>query len=409
MRLLVVSPSFPPAADGEAEHCLQMAERLAALGHSVSVLTRRREGLQPAPTIHVDAAMPGWRWRHLPWLLAMLVRRRPDAVVLIFTARMFDEHPMITFLPTLLRWLRPRARLLVLVEIHRAPYIRGAAARLGRKLFAWLAGRRGVDYGFGTLLRDAHVVAALGPTILDQLRLHDASVSSRSLVMPPPPLVTRPRHVDAAALARIRAGFGVAPQGFLLAYFGFVYPGKGVETLLASVRELVEHGRSVWLVMVGGGRGVASATGGGANVAYEAEMVALAQRLGIADRVIWPPGYSGGSDGAGLQLLAADAAVLPFDDGAELRRSSIAVAVSMGLPLVTTQPAATETAFVDEGNVLLVAPRDAAALCVAIGRLIDDVALRRRLGAAALDMANAWFSWDEAIVRIAKSLEAQAA
>ncbi len=333
---------------------------------------------------------------------------RPDAVVLIFTARLFDEHPMITYLSTILHWLLPAARLLVIVEIHRPPNIRGVGALIGRKLFELVAGRRRADYGFGMLLRDAHAVVALGPTILEQLKTHDPNLAARALVVPPPPLVARPRLADAQSRARSRAQLGVGEDVFLLAYFGYVYPGKGIETLLAALRLLLDGGRKVCLVMAGGGRGLRTDSGGGAHATYEDEMVGLAQRLGIAEEVFWPQGYASGSEDVALDLLAADAAVLPFDDGAELRRSSIAVVATMGLPLVTTLPQMAEPAFVDEVNALMCRPRDAEELCAAICRLAEDEELRMRLSAGALALAATWFSWDTAIDRIAGALHTQA-
>ena len=49
---------------------------------------------------------------------------------------------------------------------------------------------------------------------------------------------------------------------------------------------------------------------------------------------------------------------------------------------------------VDEETGLLVPPRDVAALRAALERLLGDVELRKRLGAAARERARTHFSWD---------------
>jgi glycosyltransferase involved in cell wall biosynthesis len=399
MRVLLITPSLPPAAEGEAEHGRQIAERLAARGHTVTLVTHDRYAEPGVRSLVPVRGMAGWRWRDAPRLAAHLRRSRAQGVVLIYTARLFDEHPMITFLPTLLRWCLPTARLVVLVEIHRAPFIRGWAVRAVRKAMAMLAGSQGLDYGYGSLLRDAHGVAALGPTILQHLLPHAPGLGRRGFVMPPPPLVTRPAGFDTAARAQARQRLGAADGTCLLAFFGFVYPNKGVETLLDALGLLVRAGRPVRLVMAGGGR-AASGSGGLELSSYEATLAARAQALGLSSHVVWAEGYADGADSVALDLLAADIAVLPFDDGAELRRSSIAVVAELGLPLVTTAPTHDEPAFVDGHNVLLCPPCDASALGAAVGRLIDDAGLRARLRAGSLDLAQRWFSWDLGMGRI---------
>jgi glycosyltransferase involved in cell wall biosynthesis len=399
MRVLVISPSLPPAAEGEAEHGLQISERLAARGHNVTVVTHDRYAEPAARPTGPVWGMAGWRWRDLPRLIAHLRRSRAEGVVLIYTARLFDEHPMITFLPTVLRLCLPASRLVVLVEIHRAPFIRGRAVRLVRKLAAMLAGSQGLDYGYGSLLRDAHGVAALGPTILQHLLPHAPGLGRRGFVIPPPPLVTRPAGFDGPARLRARQRLGADNSTCLLAYFGFVYPNKGVETLLDALSLLVRAGRPVRLVMAGGGRAKAD-MGGPALTPYEATLAARAQALGVAGHMVWADGYAAGADTVAQDLLAADLAVLPFDDGAELRRSSIAVVAEMGLPLVTTTPTHDEPAFQHGHNVWLCPPGDAAALDAAVSQVIDDPMLRARLHAGSLDLARQWFSWDLGMGRI---------
>ena len=403
MRVLLISPSLPPAAEGEAEHGQQIARQLTARGHSVTLVTHDRHA-QPATAASGPVqGMAGWRWRDLPRLLGYLRHSRAEGVVLIYTARLFDDHPMITFLPTWLRWCLPAARLVVLVEIHRAPYIRGRTVRALRKLAAILAGPKGLDYGYGSLLRDAHAVAALGPTILQHLRPHAPGLGDRGFVIPPPPLVSRPASFDDAARTRARQRLRTPDGACLLAYFGFVYPGKGVETLLAALAGLVSAGRPVRLLMAGGGR-TSARPGEPRLTPYEATLAAGAAASGLADHVVWAEGYAAGAESVAEDLLAADIAVLPFDDGAELRRSSIAVVAGLGLPLITTTPNCHEPAFVNGHNVLLCPPADARALCEAVGRVMDDAGLRVRLRVGSLDLAQQWFSWDTALAGIESHL-----
>jgi len=403
MRILIVSPAFPPAASGEAEHCCQFAERLSSAGHQVTVLTTKQAAPPPARGFRVLATMKAWRWRQLPRLAGHLRELRPDAVLLVYTAWMFGHHPMITFLPTLLRWLLPDVRLVTMVEVceHHRP--RSASARAKRMVFRALAGGTRVDDTFGTLLRDSHAVVVLGPTVLSRLEAHEPDLRRRAIMIPPPPLLTPPSDVSPRARQQARADLGVRDETWLIAYFGHVYPGKGVTTLLSAMHILRRQGRPLRLVMAGGGRIAGAPIADDHNGRYESQMKAIAADLGLDDAVVWADGYGQDSDRAGRDLLAADLAVLPFDEGAELRRSSIAVVAAMGLPLVSTAPGVPEPAFVHGVNLLLCRPADAAALAGAIGRVIDDADLRERLRGGALALARDWFSWDSAVAKIVEA------
>lgn len=102
-------------------------------------------------------------------------------------------------------------------------------------------------------------------------------------------------------------------------------------------------------------------------------------------------------------LASVDIAVLPsYREG--LPRSLIEAA-ACALPLVTTDVPGCREVVTDGVDGLLVPVRDASALAAAIGRLVDDPALARRLGAAA--RAKALREFDERQV-VARTLQVYA-
>ena len=106
-------------------------------------------------------------------------------------------------------------------------------------------------------------------------------------------------------------------------------------------------------------------------------------------------------------LHAADACVLPFDQGITLNRSSFAGAVAHRLPIITTKGDTLESPFVDGKNVLLCRPKDPEGLATAIESVICDRELRQRLSEGALEMASKWFSWEKAIEQTIGALNGQ--
>jgi glycosyltransferase involved in cell wall biosynthesis len=197
-----------------------------------------------------------------------------------------------------------------------------------------------------------------------------------------------------------RERLGATPDEFVLAYFGYVYPNKGLETLLQAFQRLNDDGRRVRLVIAGGVPSHLYEE----RVSYMKELEELARSLGIDDGITWTGFLSWDSDAASRYLYSADVCVLPFDDGVSLNNSTFAAAAVHGLPIITTCGGAIESAFVHGETVFLCPPRDAAALAAGVETLMDQPELRARLAAGALAMGTEWFSWDRAIDRIVGTL-----
>ena len=103
--------------------------------------------------------------------------------------------------------------------------------------------------------------------------------------------------------------------------------------------------------------------------------------LGLTDRVELP----GWVDSAGVTALMAKAAILTLPSFVENLPMSVIEGMAAGLAVVATPVGAVEDILADDQTGLLVPPGDVTALTVALARLINDAALRQRLGDAAAD------------------------
>jgi glycosyltransferase involved in cell wall biosynthesis len=151
---------------------------------------------------------------------------------------------------------------------------------------------------------------------------------------------------------------------------------KGVVPLLHAVAAL-RRTHAVELVLLGEAR-----RGGAA--------ARTLRELGLEDTVRFVQGID---DAAVVRNYAeAEVAVVPsLYEGFSIPALQ---AMFCGVPLVaTTAGALPEVAGRDGDTALLVPPGDATALAQAIGRLLDDPALRRRLSEAALRRSRARYSW----------------
>lgn len=149
----------------------------------------------------------------------------------------------------------------------------------------------------------------------------------------------------------------------LVLFAGRMVPYKGVDVLLQSLPEL-----DACVILAGDGP-------------RRSEWMALAGRLGLADRVSFP----GEVSAAELVALfhACDLFVLPSVTRAEAFGFVQLEAMVCGKPVVSTRlPSGVPWLNRDRETGLTVPPRDAGALTGALRELIEDDGLRARLGAA---------------------------
>lgn len=397
-KILVITP-FPPTKAPEADHAYYLCEELAEAGVQVEVLTTRGSVAARHPRITVHPVMRAWSWRELPRLVWTLRRVRPAAVLLIYVGWVYNHHPMITFAPTMLRGCLSSTPFVTLFDSAYAALVGNLhtrTVRAVRKIAAAFVGD-GVHYNFGTLLRDSDCVLALSQEQLQALIEFAPVVKEKSALLPIAPLFRLSSTEDGAARQRRRAQLGVAPTDFLLAYFGYLYPGKGVETLLKALQIASQQQRNLRLAVVGG---VLAKMHQDDSSAWANELKKLALDLGVAEQVVWAGGFSHDDTEASLCLRAADLCVLPFDSGVQLNHSSFAAAAAHGLPIITTRVETTAQVFQHAQNVWLCPPKDPGALAEAIQTMAASPALREHLSSGALRLAEEHFSWSRAVEMI---------
>ncbi|MBU6432788.1 MAG: glycosyltransferase family 4 protein [Nitrospirae bacterium] len=408
MRVLIISAAFPPMRAGEAEHALHLCTHLSSRGADVHLLTTKGQSAPESVSFHIHAAMKSWSWSDALTLVTMLRKIQPDLVLLIYTAWIYQSHPMITFAPTIVKRVLRKASFITQLEtIKEENRLQSLATRAIRKCVKYGVGSAGVDYVMGTLYRDSDRLIVLSERHLIQLCTLMPEVVSKTEVVPPPPLIPMCADVQTAR-DQGRARLALNQDHFLLAYFGYVDQTKGVETLLQAVQLVTKQASNMRLVMIGGGRGTAKTALGQSVesvVSYAREMESLSERLGIADKVTWLPGYSSSSQEASMYLYAADVCVLPFDQGVILSRSSLAAAAAHGLPIITTRGEHLESPFQHEVNVFLCSPKDPDALALAIRRVMSSPDLRLKLTEGAGQLAREWFSWEKAVTRLMEAIQ----
>ncbi|MHB1310371.1 MAG: glycosyltransferase family 4 protein [Gemmatimonadaceae bacterium] len=200
------------------------------------------------------------------------------------------------------------------------------------------------------------------------------------------PLGTDPRQFSPAhASAAVRAQLGVGDAPYLLTVARLV-PHKGQDVALRAFSALAAEFPALRYVIVGEGPD-------------EGRLRALAQTLGVGPRVIFagpmrddllPAVHAGAAVYVGLSRLLPPINVEGFG-------ISFVEAGASGVPSVAGDSGGVRSAVLDGETGLVVAPEDGDAAAQALGRLLRDEVLRRRMGDAARRAALERFNWDRVV------------
>jgi glycosyltransferase involved in cell wall biosynthesis len=170
-----------------------------------------------------------------------------------------------------------------------------------------------------------------------------------------------------------RASPGTIVSEPIIAAAGRLISRKAYDVLFHAAQRLAAAGKSFQIMLAGDGP-------------EKGTLARLAVELEIANRVC----FLGEVDDVPTMMASCHLLVHPARS--EGLSNTIIEAMAEGLPVVCTSTG-TDTEIMQNGKTCLLVPNDAVdALAAAIGRLLDDHLLRKRLGEAGLEVVRQQFS-----------------
>jgi glycosyltransferase involved in cell wall biosynthesis len=212
----------------------------------------------------------------------------------------------------------------------------------------------------------------------------------RRLNLRPPKVVIphglRVAEFDAVYAARSQRENPAVPQ---ILFYGRIHPKKGFDLLLPALADLTR--RYDFRLVVAGP----------AEESYLATLKAEAERRGISSRVVWAGMFSG------AQRLTpfADSDIFVLPSYNENFGIAVAEAMACGLPVIVSDQVDLCIA-VHDAQAGLVVTCDTGELATGIAKLLDDPALRARLGANGRRLVAEQFRWDHVAARLHRLYEA---
>jgi glycosyltransferase involved in cell wall biosynthesis len=230
---------------------------------------------------------------------------------------------------------------------------------LSMRFYAWLDKR---------VLRHFDMVVGVSEEIRNELRRHMSPERIRNVGNG----VDIRKYTRTMETGEAKKRLGIGGK-YVIGFVGRLSPEKGIDYLLRAVSGLVKDGLDVSALIVGDGERAAA-------------LKQEAHRLQITDRVT----FTGNRGDTPLLYSAMDVFVLPSQQ--EAFPMVLLEAMACGVPVVATRVG--DVAEIVEPGVsgLLVDSRDAAALQSAIGRILSDETLARRMSTAAQARAVDRFS-----------------
>ena len=373
-HVLFITGEYPPQTGGVGAYTAELAAALVDLGEQASILTLSAvpPAEQPSPVAVYPVVE---KWDRRIWKLVPAWAERIGAGLLHvqYQTAAYRMNPAINFAPAALASRRLPGRL----DLSRpaAALSLPQGGRAAAALCDRASRRTRRPY-------DRHQRGR--PPATGQRGARSAGQLARIPIGSNIPA----RDVTAQERMAYRRSLGYGPDDFVLAYFGFLNRSKGGLTLIETLHCVRRDLPQARLLMIGERVGASDPT----NYAYLQEVEAQIAAHGLTEQVQWTGHLDAGE--VGLALAAADILLMPYADGASLRRGTLMAGLGQGCVLVTTQPQAPLPELLDGRDLLYVPPADSAAAAAAVLRLARDPALAQQLAHHAR-VAARQFRWEE--------------
>ena len=371
MHVAFVTGEYPPMDGGVGAYTRALAQALATQGVRVSVITARAAQQDGAPDdgVTVHPVVDGWSWSMIGAVRTLADELGVDWLHVQYQTAAFNMHPAINVAPS--RWRRSGLHIAWTYHDLRVPYL---FPKAGERLRRWVT-------TLPARTADLTVVTNEG----DRLGLQDQPVRRLERIPIGSNITGVTLSPAARAAQRQQRGYGADDQ--VIGYFGFLNRSKGGLTLIRTLDRLVAGHPHVKLLMIGERVGASDPS----NFAYLQEVEALIAARGLEARVQWTGRRSDAEVAADLN--ACDVLLMPYEDGASLRRGTLMAGLVNGCAIVTTTPQAPLPELAMERDVMYVAPGNDEAAARAVARVLDNPWLAERLRTNARERARL-FTWE---------------
>lgn len=369
IKVMMCTSLFHPFIGGSERQAQALAKALIRRGHSVSVVTQRFPHLPPSEVIE-----------------GIPVHRQ------ILTIELGPIYGL-SYLLSLTTFLLRHQRRYQIIHVHHLHLDAFAAAIVGRFLRKPVLAKVACGGYVGDMARLKQtrfsplffaVARWLDRVVAPSAQIHEELIEHG---FAPEKIARIPNGVDAErfcpAVDREAAKQSLGLQGKLISFTGRLDPQKGLTFLLQAWEMVTAKQPEATLLLLGKGP-------------QEGELKALADRMGISERVM----FLGEKGDVKPYFQASDVFALP--SLAEGLSNVLLEAMATGLPCIATRVGGNVDLIEDGINGLLVEPRNPNQLAEGILRLLQDHDFATNLGVAARQTVEHGYSVEQVADRYLK-------
>ncbi|MGL5836959.1 MAG: glycosyltransferase family 4 protein [Sphingorhabdus sp.] len=198
--------------------------------------------------------------------------------------------------------------------------------------------------------------------------------------------------------------FGFAGKSLLMT-FGLIGPGKGIETVIQAMPQILEHNPDAIYCVVGATHPKLIESEG---ETYRRRLEAQARELGVADNIIWVNRYLENDELLDM-IEAADIYLTPYIAAAQSTSGTLAYALALGKTIVST-PYKHAAELLGDGVGVLVPFANPQALGNAVNQILADPILRQAMQKRAYEIGRSdiWPIFAQKSLDVCKELRTNA-
>jgi len=369
MHITFLAGGYQPQRCGVADYLAHLRNALKQQG-VVSQVVTTQESSQAVSQPDVIGAVKDWSLPSLMPLVRSLLSHPTDILHIQHAAGSYGFQRPIFLLPLLLRSLGYRPP--IVTTAHEYGWWEWEPDWIGENWleFAknWGQKRGWWDREDGWLLTGSQAILTPNENIAAIVRDRLPYLSDRLHIIPIAANISVAPSDRPTARHHLRQICGWPDDAEVIAFFGFLHPVKGIETLLQAMQSVSHQHPNARLLLVGGVETL-SLQGEDAQ-RYWQKIQTLINELGLQNIAHCTDYVS--DEQASHFLSGADIGVLPFNPGVTLKSGSFLALLAHQLPTVITESAETDPILKQADWIKRIPPRDISALMDALVQLLRD-------------------------------------
>lgn len=362
MRILMVTPTYPPTKCGMADYTERLCQNLSKT-NDVYVLTTKIKNTSTKN--NVFRVMNNWSILEYEKVKKFTDFIKPDIMHIQYHENDFPKKKLAAFLPFL---FRKKCKIITSLAFF----------NLRQPFFVQM------------IMKHSHCLTVT--TEQDYLTIAKKFPKYKNKVykvFDGPNITDDGNFVDRK---KIRKQLNVKEDEILLVNFGFLKEDKGIEEIIFALRDVLNRGYKVKVLMI-------SEFHHDKNLKnYQNKIRLTIKKLALENNIIWS-GYVEKNQVSNY-IKSCDIGVMPFRDGISGMRSSYWSLLSHELPTITTRSEFVPPGLENKKNTVLIPSQNYKELSKAISFLINNKSLKKMIGKNGKKIVDEKYGWTRIVREI---------